>query len=318
MRGFVENKTKLWVWIDVTSRCNLSCSLCYTKKSHSSSNLQPEQLKLIYEKLSFSSLIEIQVLHLNWRGEPMMNPKLPELLAITKDQMGHLPMHWHTNGTLMTKEKAREIIEVSHPHKIYFSIDGGSQISHDLNRGEGTFNLAKKGLKNILEANNSEKRLQIGIYQLDLNESHDQYDTEFLELTQEVDEWVRINPLLPTGDELIFGSRPKLNGGDPIIRSWESLEAQNTIPEGACFWAGNAICIAPNGSVSVCLLSHSDDGIIGNIYNDDLDNILANALEFRKELKMKGRSNLPHCKNCLKPCGEAHQELKNPPAVAAS
>jgi hypothetical protein len=49
---------------------------------------------------------------------------------------------------------------------------------------------------------------------------------------------------------------------------------------GACFWAGHALCIAPSGDVSICLLSHCSSGIIGNLVNDRVEDVVARGVSF--------------------------------------
>jgi sulfatase maturation enzyme AslB (radical SAM superfamily) len=215
----------------------------------------------------------------------------------------------------MSVKRAQEIIEKSKPHKIYFSIDGGSNTSHDKNRGKGTFEKALQGLKNMLKANQKNKKLKIGIYQLDLKEKIENYDQEFLELCKEVDEWVRVNPLLPNGDEKLFGQFNNLEGGMLSSYNFKQMNSRSLIPEGPCFWAGNAMCIDPMGNVSVCLLSHTREGVVGNIIDEEVPEILERAKHFRENIEMNGRSSLLHCSGCLKPCGNVHNEATLPPQV---
>ena len=81
-------------------------------------------------------------------------------------------------------------------HKIFVSIDGGNALSHDLNRGPGTFRKTMKGLKTLLahvEATGAD-HLEIGIYQIDLGEPESEYDPEFLDLIERVDDHVKVKP----------------------------------------------------------------------------------------------------------------------------
>lgn len=69
-------------WIDQTTRCNLSCPLCYTKQSRGKLDFGPGDLEMAIRKLASSKMVEAKTIHLNWLGEPLMNPRFVELLAI--------------------------------------------------------------------------------------------------------------------------------------------------------------------------------------------------------------------------------------------
>jgi sulfatase maturation enzyme AslB (radical SAM superfamily) len=140
----------VWLWLDPTTRCNLACRLCYTKESHGKLDLDPADLEQALIKLRDSPALEVKTIHLNWRGEPLMNNRFHELLAVTRDIMPDIQLQWHTNGTMLTRKRARQLLEVKHRHKIFVSIDGGNALSHDLNRGEGTFMRTLRGLEILL------------------------------------------------------------------------------------------------------------------------------------------------------------------------
>src|SRR3546814_13873951 len=76
----------IWLWIDPTSRCNLACRLCYTKFSHGKLDLEPSQREETLGRLAASDTLEVKGIHLNWRGEPLMNPRFNELLARRTDE----------------------------------------------------------------------------------------------------------------------------------------------------------------------------------------------------------------------------------------
>lgn len=285
----------LWVWIDPTRQCNLSCELCYTKISHARSNLSLENLSIIIEKLKDPRVL-IRQLHLNWRGEPLMNPKFPELLRFTLERSA-ANVQWHTNGILLSG-RAREIVRAtSRTHLVYVSIDGGNSLTHDGNRGAGTFRRTLNGLAVLLE----ERRfspVRVGVYQLDLGLPVRDYDPEFLELATQCDEWVRVKPV----QHEIVNVQPDADREHRLL--------------GPCFWAGNSFSIDPVGEVSICLLSHSEHGVIGNILKEDLGVLLERAGTWRERLAAEGRQAVKHCQSCRKSEGAAFAQDLLPPAVS--
>lgn len=141
----------IWIWIDPTSQCNLACGLCYTKDSHRNVQLSLPTLRAILDKLLQPSL-RLRMVHLNWRGEPLINPEFPALLECTLSTLQATALHWHTNGTLLTR-RAKEIVAASVSENFaYVSIDGGNQTTHEANRGVATFRRSLAGLRSLIDA----------------------------------------------------------------------------------------------------------------------------------------------------------------------
>ena len=308
-----SNTEKLWLWIDPTRRCNLACELCYTKASHADEDLTPRNLEIMLDNIERSESTEIQKIHLTWRGEPLMNNQFPDLVRIISERYPDTPIEWHTNGVLLKKRIADKVLEASRihrDHRVYVSIDGGNKLAHESNRGLGTYDKTLAGLETILDARGSEKRPQLGLYQLDMGIPVSEYDEKFLELANRVDIWARIAPVHDKGlepAETTISADRKIEPGD----------APSPSPQGACFWAGNSFCVAPNGDVHVCLLSHSKLGVVGNLIRETAEPIHVRAREYRQRLDTLGRDRVTHCTGCLKPCGDAHDELGQPPTVNA-
>lgn len=271
--------------MDVSATCNLACRDCYTKHTHTSGALSPERFRGILRKLSTEAKV-LRKLHLNWRGEPFTNRRLPELLGIRNEILPDTPIELHTNGTYLEPAPVAEIIDRFRPGDLFYvSIDGGRREDHEANRGAGSWDAALCGLKNLLAARDSRggSHPQIGIYEIDYGHRR-RPDEELLRLGERCDKWTKVACMETSGREPSF--------------------VHPAIPRGPCFWAGHALCITAMGDVHVCLLSFRPDGVIGNIFDDDLAKILSNGRAFRERLRIGGRSSVPHCSGCRKTEGE--------------
>lgn len=297
-------KRKLWVWVDSSNNCNLSCALCYTKASHHNSFLSTDEMEIIMDKIFRDESIDVQHFTFNWRGEPLMNKNFPVLLKQLMAEKPACEVDFHTNATLLTPEKAEAIASVDENYKIFVSIDGGTRESHEKNRGEGNFDKSVAGINNLLRARNGREYPKIGLYQIDLNIPQSDYDPVFQELTRRVDYYTKVRPVY-TSSELVpmFEDAGKLGGNQ--YSNVELNFFNPTIPQGPCFWVGNSFCVSANGDVSICLLSHSREGVVGNIIRDGVHEVLDNAQAIRTQIADFGRSSVNHCKNCSKLCGEA-------------
>jgi sulfatase maturation enzyme AslB (radical SAM superfamily) len=304
----------LWLWIDPTRECGLKCKFCYTKRSHTVEHLSLNNLRAILDVLLSEPDLNLQKLNFNWRGDPLMNPGFLSLLQELEGRQLAFPVEFHTNGTSIDAPTADQLIETARRTRIFVSIDGGNEKSHDLNRGVGTFRAALDGLSRLLDARGPRSLPRIGLFQLDLGVPESAYDVTFTRLASCVDEWVRILPIHPVSGRRI---RPQTRVADsalvratpPVVSPddrWWAMEVPHAgaQPQGPCFWAGNALFVAPNGDVSVCLLSHTIDGVLGNLLSTPLPEILERAGDFRTHITAIGRASIPHCARCRVAAGD--------------
>jgi sulfatase maturation enzyme AslB (radical SAM superfamily) len=291
---------KIWLWIDPTRRCNLKCTLCYTKSMHKSEDLEPNTLCRILDNIESDESLRVVQVTLNWRGEPLMNPKFSELLHVFSKRKINYDVQFHTNGTLLKPRIIQQLLNVNMPFTIYISIDGGTEKAHDLHRGKGTFRISLAGAWRLLRSRGTKTLPKIGVYQLDLKEPVSNYDADFVKLSKQVDDYLRVLPVLPDGDGHPFLNEAETYGGSPLINSWPEVSFNSPIPQSPCFWAGNSFSISPLGDVSVCILSKQNIGIVGNLLNENVSIIFDKVKQFRKSIEENGRTNVDHCKSCRK------------------
>lgn len=303
--SYQDQPRPVWLWLDPTTRCNLECRLCYTKESHGKQDLDPEDLAFALSRMADSPEVEVKTIHLNWRGEPLMNPRFSELLAVVRDIMPDVQLQWHTNATLLSEATVQSVMDVGFKHKIFVSIDGGDEESHDKNRGIGTFRRSMRGLRNLLGNEQRHGLVEVGLYQIDLGLPINQYDEEFVELLSHVDDHVCVKPLLPGGAEHELEHITTLNSDSDLNRMMaEELNPKIPVPEAPCFWAGHVLCMGPDGDTWICIVSHGPKGVVGNLFSESPETVLGRARDFRQRLADEGRSCVSHCSSCRKPAGD--------------
>lgn len=114
------------VYLEPTNRCNLDCRTCIRNQWDS----QPGSMRADTIERVLESLAEIDpppLVHLSGLGEPLMHPRTPEIIA----QIHALGCRTEiiTNGTLLTKEKGRQLIEAG-LDMLWVSIDGATPESY--------------------------------------------------------------------------------------------------------------------------------------------------------------------------------------------
>ncbi len=139
---FSKDKKPVVVW-NMTRRCNLKCVHCYAQAvdPDGKDEISTPQAKNIIDDLAqFGAPVMLFS-----GGEPLVRKDLVELAhyAVGKGMRAVIS----TNGTLITKEKAKELKEVGLSY-VGISLDGGEE-THDKFRGiPGSFKKALEGVEN--------------------------------------------------------------------------------------------------------------------------------------------------------------------------
>jgi sulfatase maturation enzyme AslB (radical SAM superfamily) len=292
-----QSGTDLWLWLDPSQACNIACALCYTRESHARSFLSEDALSQVIANLRTVPNLCIREITFNWRGEPLMNKRFPELLRMVCDGFPGTRVQFHTNAMLINRDVASRLIAVGREYFVYLSIDGGNQRAHDANRGAGTFGKALRGGHRLLDVRGANSRPHITLYQLDMGEDESDYAPEFLALAARADQWQRVDPIVRSGADASTFQRTGVSPSD-----WWEAESHGAAPTGPCFWAGYSLSVAPDGTASICILSQSSQstGRIGNLLNETAAQVLERASAFRADLERRGRAQIAHCRQCRK------------------
>lgn len=139
---FSADKKPVIVW-NMTQRCNLKCKHCYAQAVpiDGKDDISTEQAKVMISDLAAYGCPVM----LFSGGEPTVREDLVELASFAKSKGKRAVIS--TNGTLITKAKAKELKSVGLSY-VGISLDGLEEI-HDRFRGvKGAFKKALEGLEN--------------------------------------------------------------------------------------------------------------------------------------------------------------------------
>jgi len=139
---FSKDKRPVVVW-NMTRRCNLKCVHCYAhaKNIPFDNELSTEEGKVLLDDLAgFGAPVVLFS-----GGEPLVREDMPELAeyAVQKGMRAVIS----TNGTLITKEKARILKEIGLSY-VGISLDGMAEVNDRFRAVKGAFNMALEGIKN--------------------------------------------------------------------------------------------------------------------------------------------------------------------------
>ena len=86
------------IYIEITNSCNFACSFCF-KTSRATKFMTPDEFRIVVEKIRpFTNYIYLHVL-----GEPLLHPQLNEILNIA--ETAGLNINITTNGALLERKK---------------------------------------------------------------------------------------------------------------------------------------------------------------------------------------------------------------------
>src|SRR5699024_5044153 len=300
-----------------TRECNFQCTYCFETDNNSLENNEYniENLidRLIISLKDFYRVKGFKHLDFNFfGGEPTLNIKSIEdvINKIKKisDNKFTYSFHLVSNGYLLTKKM---LLKLKHLgiESIQFTLDG-DEVSHNKTRklinGDETL---KTIYANLLSA------IDLGFdITLSLNYNFDNYKNiinliNFIPDQYKEKIYIKFNEIVGT----ITNKENNLNSEErvqikQILYSNEEILKYNMkdieyLEDGPClFNKVNSVIINTNGDLSKCLYSIDDNRYnIGNIYKDDLFNILSfNRSKFAKvhegNLKCKTCEVLPICK----------------------
>ncbi len=138
--------------VESASICNLRCTMCFQSDPDFRRDKQNFGLmdfglyRRIIDEGAAKGLCSVK---LSIRGEPLLHPRLPDMIAYAR-KSGLLDVMLNTNATLLTEEKARAILDAA-PHLIVFSVDADTKPVFESIRVGATFETVVGNVERFLQ-----------------------------------------------------------------------------------------------------------------------------------------------------------------------
>ncbi len=265
------------VYIEISNICNLKCSFC-PGTTRTPKRMGYDEFKIVLEKIKgYTDYIYFHLL-----GEPLCHPDLEKFLSLA--QKMEFKVIITTNGTLLNKNKDILLNSNSH-YKTVISLH-----SFEANDNKSSF---ADYLKSCFEYAKEAENKKIVVLRLWNNGGKDSLNDEILNVL----ETYFNKPWVEERNGIRIGNKIYLQYGDKF--DWPTLKSDNINEKVFCYGLRDQIGILADGTVVPCCLDSNGDIPLGNIFEDDLKNILNS----QKAMNIyNGFSNRTACEELCKRC----------------
>lgn len=247
------------IYIEITNRCNLNCEFCpKTIRKHEDMTLE----KFEYIVKQIKELTDLIYLHV--KGEPLLHKQLEEILGICDKY--NIKVNLTTNGTLI-KNSIQVLKNAKALRQINISVHSASQNKKDDKEIE-------KYMNDIFECVDELKQNTIISYRLwnmsDIKENeHNKYILDILGIRYKQHKLynkAKENDFVKLDDNIYLNQDRQFK--------WPNINDEEISCNGTCLGLKNQIAILVNGDIVPCCLDENANILLGNIFENTLEEIL--------------------------------------------
>ena len=263
------------IYVEITNRCNLSCSFC-SKVEKPLRNMTIEEFKCIIEKIKDYT----DTIYLHVKGEPLVHPNLIEFLNVAEEY--NIKVNLTTNGTLFPNlvDKLKECKSLK---KINFSL-------HSENNKENYLEDIFKNVEKLQEVTVVYRLWTLNNGELDEKSTQTVNKiTSYYKLSTEIVDKIKNENNVKIKDRIFVDKDNEFE--------WPSITNHNSC--GFCYALKTHIAVLVDGTVVPCCLDSNGLVDLGNIYNESLENIInSNRYQTLKKSFQDRKPSEDLCKSC--------------------
>lgn len=247
------------IYVEITNICNLKCEFCLETKRKKKFMSIAEFEHIINQIKDYTNLILLHV-----KGEPLLHPNLRELLEICLKN--NIKVNITTNTTLL--EKNFDILYKNNAiRQLNLSIHDLEQNNIDI---ENNF---KKiiDIVNSLKKNNDELIISYRLWNIE-EIGKNKKNKMFLNILEKEYGMKDIIEKCTQKDFVKLSENVFLNQDIKFV--WPNINGEIISEVGKCYGLKKQIAILVNGDVVPCCLDTDGDIVLGNIFNNTLEEIL--------------------------------------------
>lgn len=241
------------IYLEISNVCNLSCAFCPGTKRAKHIMTEPEFTALMPKLRPYADYLYFHLM-----GEPLLHPNLAEFLKIAGDFGFKVILT--TNGTLLNKQQ-EILLNAPALHKVNISLH-----AFEANDLAVPF---EEYLNDCFSFGKAMEGKKLVVYRLWNNGGADELNQQILDTMKRFFP----EPWTDNRQGKRIGERIFLEYGDKF--DWPDLAA----PEGServfCYGLRDQAGVLCDGTVVPCCLDHEGDIALGNLFEEDMDAILA-------------------------------------------
>lgn len=276
-------------YLEITNVCNLSCDFCPGTR-RPKGFITSENFALLAGKIRPHT----QYLYLHLMGEPLLHPQLSELLEIAARQDFKIMIT--TNGTLLPRQ-VQLLVNSSAVHKISISLhsfEGNEAQNADLSH------YLDNCIAAVRKLSAAGKICALRLWNLD-GESTRGANTSNGDILAKLEEHFP-KPWKENPRGITLGDKVYLEWGEKF--EWPDLSAEESSGGIFCYGLRDQIGVLWDGTVVPCCLDHEGDIPLGNLYEQDLSDILNSP---RAKAMYEGFSCRKATEELCRKCGYARR-----------
>ena len=241
------------IYVEISNLCNLSCAFCPGTKRQKGRMTVESFAQLLPKLRPFT-----EYLYFHLMGEPLCHPELKEFLDLAKDFKVILT----TNGTLLAKQQ-ETLLAAPNLHKVNISLHAFE--ANDLKVPFADY------LADCFRFGQAAQGEKLTVYRLWNQGGQDEKNEEILSAM----ETYFPKPWTEKRQGIQIGNKVFLEQGEKF--DWPDLQAEEDTESLFCYGLRDQLGVLWDGTVVPCCLDHEGDIALGNLFHQEMDEILESS-----------------------------------------
>jgi len=270
------------IYLEISNICNLKCSFCPGTKRNPKVMTEKELSLLLPQLRPYSDFLYFHLM-----GEPLCHPQLDRFLTLAGE--AGFKVILTTNGTLLPRQQEM-LLRSPALHKVNISL-------HAFEANDLSIPFAEY-LKGCFDFGRAAAGNKLVVYRLWNSGGADERNTEILSAMEDAFP----KPWVTERKGIRIGQRVFLEYGDKF--EWPDLRAADGGDKVFCYGLRDQIGVLCDGTVVPCCLDHEGDLALGNLFESDLETILATE---KAQAIYRGFQNKKAAEELCRKCGYARR-----------
>ena len=295
LEDVIPLKTPFTIFIDPSDKCNFKCSFCPAGNIEIMKNTKGRNYGFIDFQL-YKKIIDdisgfpdkVKVIRLYKDGEPLLNPKFPDMVEYAKKSNCSEKVDTTTNGSLLNKDLSLKIID-SGLDKLVISVEGINEEQY-LNFSNIKIDF-DKFVKNIEFFYKNKGNCEVYVKTAG-DTLNDKEKEKFYNIFGEISDRIFIENIIPAW--------PEYNIKNDISNFKGGIFQQEPEDKLVCPHVFYLMCVNSNGTVSACSVDWAHKILVGDTNNENIVDIWNSKKfnDFRLMFLKKKIKTHPVCSNC--------------------